>query len=132
MNATAAALLVVTGMVAQGAEPQTLTLACQGTVTEKVPEAPPEPISMGIIVNFTARTVQGISSGFPVKITGWDDVIVEFWGSEKLSGSLAITVGTIDRVTGDVEAKTTLTADNGKTWGRTICTLKCSPAQRMF
>jgi hypothetical protein len=45
----------------------------------------PEAISMGIIVNFTARTVQGF--GFPgddpVKITAWDDVTVAFSGSKK-------------------------------------------------
>jgi hypothetical protein len=37
------------------------TLACQGTVTETMMEldAKPKPISMGIIANFTNRTVQG-------------------------------------------------------------------------
>jgi hypothetical protein len=37
----------------------TLTLACQGTTTVRMEDAKPEPISMGIIVNFTNRTVQG-------------------------------------------------------------------------
>jgi hypothetical protein len=59
---TAAALLVV-AVTAQAAEPSTLTLACQGTQTKltELTDAKPESqsISMGIIVNFTARTVEG-------------------------------------------------------------------------
>ena len=43
-------------------------------------DAKPEPVSMGIIVNFTDRTVQGFGS-YPVKITAWNDVSVEFSGS---------------------------------------------------
>jgi hypothetical protein len=39
MNATAAVLLVVTGMVAQAAEPQMLTLTCRGISTTKVGES---------------------------------------------------------------------------------------------
>ena len=64
MNTTAAALLVVAGlsMTAQAAEPATLTLACKGTVTDtSKPNAKPEPLSMGIIVNFTARTILGLA-----------------------------------------------------------------------
>jgi hypothetical protein len=34
---------------AQAAEPETLTLACQGTTTSGLEDAKPEPISMGII-----------------------------------------------------------------------------------
>jgi hypothetical protein len=36
----------------------TLTLACQGTTTAGT-EDKPEPVSMGIIVNFTKKTVHG-------------------------------------------------------------------------
>jgi len=46
-------------MTAQAAD-TTLTLACQGTTTVRMEDAKPEPISMGIIVNFTNRTVQGV------------------------------------------------------------------------
>jgi ABC-type uncharacterized transport system substrate-binding protein len=47
-------------------------------VTSALEDAkPPEPVSMGIIVNFTDRTVQGFGS-YPVKITAWNDVSVEF------------------------------------------------------
>jgi hypothetical protein len=56
-------------MTAQAAEPETLTLACQGT---RIITTKPEPISMGIIVNFTKNTVQGFGSPglMDVKIAG--------------------------------------------------------------
>jgi hypothetical protein len=46
-------------MTAQAAD-ETLTLACQGTATDiTLPvDGKPEPVSMGIIINFTARTVR--------------------------------------------------------------------------
>src|SRR5215813_9959096 len=65
------------------AQPNMLTLACKGTTTEIL--ASPlasDPISMGIIVNFTTRTVQGFGSpgwdDFPVKITAANDVTIVF------------------------------------------------------
>jgi hypothetical protein len=39
-------------------------------------DAKPEPISMGILINFTKRTVQGF--GYPAKITDFNDVTVDF------------------------------------------------------
>jgi hypothetical protein len=53
---------MVAGPTAQAAD-TTLTLACQGTVTIKVnggefSDYEPDAISMGLIVNFTARRVQ--------------------------------------------------------------------------
>jgi len=55
--------LGVISAVAQAAEPTgTLTLACEGTARDATSAVkPPQPISMGIIVNFTARTVNGLS-----------------------------------------------------------------------
>ena len=52
------AMVAGLSMTAQAAEPATMTLACKGTVTDlRTPNAKPEPLSMGIIVNFTARTI---------------------------------------------------------------------------
>jgi hypothetical protein len=113
---------------AQAAEPTgTLTLACEGTtkVGEKL-----EPISMGIIVDFAARTVHGFGypglSGrfdFPVKITGMNEVTVAFHGSNQTGVSIT---GSIDRVTGEAEARTQ-TPDLILRYS-----LKCKPTQRMF
>jgi hypothetical protein len=97
MKTTAAALLVVTSMTAQAAVPETLTLACQGTTTSGLEDAKPQPVSMGIIVNFTNRTVQGFGDpnfmDYPVKITAWNDVTVAFGGSLDLKVSTASTIG---------------------------------------
>jgi len=63
------AMLIALPTTVQGAE-AVLTLACQGT-TQRVygggRRADPEPISMGVIVNFTAGTVTGFTDPF-----GWD------------------------------------------------------------
>jgi hypothetical protein len=140
MKAIAAALLVVAGLsMSAQAQPQTLTLACKGTTT--ITGMEPEPVSMGIIVNFTARTVQGFTSSFfeyPVKITRINDVIVEFRGEQEFfAGSQLHSVsGSIDRVTGDVEVTSVFRAQaNSKRKESIISTsysLKCRPAQRMF
>ena len=77
------AMVAGPSMTAQAAEPTgTLTLACKGTVTNTtMDDAKPEQFSQGIIVNFTARTVDGFGS--PVKITDVDEVTVSFWGGPK-------------------------------------------------
>jgi hypothetical protein len=143
-QAMAAALLVVTGlsMPAQ-AQQSTLTLACKGTTTVTTMEdAKPEPVSMGLIVNFTTRTVQGFGSpslnDYPVKITGINDVTIDFDGSDNgvsaiSTSSVSSIRGSIDRVTGDVEATSMLTATNPpKIITSMNYLLKCRPAQRMF
>jgi len=67
----------------------------------------------------------------PVKIMGFDDVHIAFYGSN--TSRLNIISGVIDRVTGAVEA----TAE-GPTFQKefgvsmTDYSLKCRPAQRMF
>jgi len=89
------------------------------------------PHPAGIIVNFTNRTVHGFGypgfSGlfdFPVKITDMNEVTVAFHGSNQTGGSIT---GSIDRVTGDVEARTQTSPDMILRYA-----LKCRPAQRMF
>jgi hypothetical protein len=131
-----AAMVASPSMTAQPAD-ATLTLACQGSVTGGTEDAKPEPISMGIIVNFTKRTVQGFGSpgfrDYPVEITAWNDVTVVFAGSEDTRYSRASITGSIDRVTGDVDATSTVSdAKTGKTIGSTNYALKCRPTQRMF
>ena len=93
--------------MAQAAETGTLTLACKGATA--LGDANPNPVSMGLIVNFTTGTVQGFGNpgllDYPVKITGINDVTVAFGGSERQPTSdVSSITGSIDRVTGDVEA----------------------------
>jgi hypothetical protein len=134
-----ACIIALTAMVASPtahAADTTLTLACQGTTNFN--NAKLEPISMGIIVDFTNRTVQGFgfpdSHDFPVKITGMNEVTVAFHGSNEagkgpISPDMSIT-GSIDRVTGDVEARSATSSDTSLTILRYA--LKCRPTQRMF
>jgi hypothetical protein len=110
--------MVVALATAQAAD-TTLTLACQGTVSQN--DAKPEPISMGVIVNFAARTVQGF--GYQAEITSMDDVSITFARSGLN--------GTVDRVTGDLEATSVLSGNNKVILAMNYL-LKCRPTQRMF
>jgi hypothetical protein len=88
---TLIAMVTYLSMTAQAAD-AVLALAYQGTTTVTTMEdAKPEPISMGIIVNFTGNTVQGFGDpgfiDYPVKIIGIHDVTVSFRGSHELGPS---------------------------------------------
>jgi hypothetical protein len=116
----------------------TLTLACQGTATTGMEDAKPEPVSMGIIVNFTKNTVHGFGDPYfgeqLLKITRITETAVHFGASDKLFQTTEQSViGTIDRVTGDVSADfVAANAKTGKTIMSTSYALKCRPTQRMF
>jgi hypothetical protein len=137
-------MILVAGLstAAQAVENGTLTLACNGTTVSGVPDAKPEPSSMSLIFNFTAGMVQGFGvpglQDPPVRITGINDVTVAFGGATRASArALGLSdwslIGTIDRVSGDVEASEMATdAKTGKTIYSTSYSLKCRPMQRMF
>jgi hypothetical protein len=128
----ASILLALAGLsmtVAQAAEPTgTLTLACQGERIARVLGSKIAPVqqqvSMGIIVNFTARTVKGFDSEWtdPIPIYDVTETAILFRGhrdQEEISGA-------IDRITGGGHGK--LDSDPlVVTW-----TLQCKPTQRMF
>ena len=144
MMKLAAAIILVVGLstAAQAVETGTLTLACKGTTVAGseggYEGAEPEQLSMGLIFNFTAGTVEGFDLGFsqniPVKIAGINEVTVAFGGSGRyFVGNLMMMSGTIDRVTGDVGAEVVVTdAKAEKVLSRTSYSLKCRPAQRLF
>jgi hypothetical protein len=132
-------LLALIFVATAQAQPSTLTLGCKGTTTQHNPagDQDPQPISMGIIVNFTDHTVQGFgppNGPFrdPLKIERANDVTVVFGGEYEIVGLHSI-YGMIDRVTGDVWATWSFvdrkaeTSENHMTY-----TLQCKPTQRMF
>jgi hypothetical protein len=85
MKATAAGLLVLAGLstTAQADEPRrgTLTLACTGTRTDATQtDAKPEPVSMGITIDFNTRAVAGFGSD-GIVITDTTEMILTFGGS---------------------------------------------------
>ena len=86
----AAVLLALAGLsisTAQAAE-RSVLLVCEGKVTH--PSGPkPEPVSVGIIINFTARTVTWTdATDFPLTIIKLNEMTVDFRGS---NGSRTLT-----------------------------------------
>jgi hypothetical protein len=115
-------------MTAPAAEPATLTLACQGTMTTVMQGAKRERISMGIVVDFTARTVQGFGYPDSIKITRESEFTVDFADSKD---DMSI-IGIIDRVTRHVNA-TSFLMDPKIGKNREISyALTCRPTQGMF
>jgi hypothetical protein len=137
-------LLALVLSTAQAAEPTgTRTLACEGTATDKSAvykicsrtatciRKPPWPVSMGIIVNFKARTVTGFKDiDFPLPITTVDELHIQFQHIGA-AGQGSVT-GSIDRITGGVEvsAHNLVNTDPEGAWFD--YSLKCKPTQRMF
>ena len=96
---------MVAGPTAQAAD-ATLTLACKGTATIRA-DSPlaykPHPLSMGLIVNFASRTVDGTARQRPyifddqLQIAEWNEVTVIFRGFSQFLG-MNIS-GSMDRIT---------------------------------
>jgi hypothetical protein len=140
-------LLAFLGLAtAQAAEPTgTVTLACQGEkMTTSLPAGPlKDPVSMGIIVDLTARTVNGLDSwSNPIPITSLTETIATFeYDEHRPNGQIKI-YGWINRVTGDmnasIEREGKALRDEGSVKSgtlinlRSLYTLKCKPTQRMF
>ena len=123
--------------LAQAAEPTgTLTLACKGT-TQWSDDAKPEPTSTGVIIDFTARTLEGFGRdvSFPIRITDVTETTIGFmgnnWNQPNRMVSFSIS-GTIDRVTGAVEATFAGAMASGKSTWSAHYVLQCKPTQRMF
>jgi hypothetical protein len=130
-----ATLVVLAGLLvstAQSAEPTgTLTLACQGEKSSRgAPGSGIAPVqeqaSMGLIVNFAAQTVSGFGGDwpFPIPMRNLSETAIVF-GDERpgLTGRI---IGSIDRVTGEMEAG--LRSEKFSV----SYSLKCKPTQRMF
>ena len=114
--------------------PQRLRLHARGATSSEAQEKP-EPISMGIIVNFATRTVHGFNppDSYSVAIDGENDVMISFHGSQQKGDVADSVTGTIDRVTGDAWAEQRIFNVKGSGSGfRTTYVLKCIPAQRKF
>ena len=125
-------LLAFLGLAtAQVAEPTgTVALACRGTATQDTEPDAKQPISMGIVLNFTTRTVQGFPFIGDAEITKVDDgrivFVARYHGSKEVPDEWGF-VGTIDRVTGDLKAHWML-KNMERGYSRTVSySLKCKP-----
>jgi len=138
MRATVIVLLLAFSFADAAQAQQQLTLACKGTVSSPlVQDDKPDPVSMGILVDFATRRVLGFGMpgllDYPIMIKATNDLTIRFGGKQQLVGSVATTNGTIDRVTRHVETTVTLTDQKtGHLLSQTAYALQCSPTQRMF
>ena len=106
------ALAALSISTAQAAEPTgTLTLACQGTST------------------FAGKDILTTQTQVSLEID-ISEAVVSFLGGSVPGLHIS---GSIDRVTGDVEATSEATGTENRTIiMRTLYSLKCKPTQRMF
>jgi hypothetical protein len=68
---------------------------------------------------------------YPVTIEGANDVKVVF-GGQQTSGLTNSIIGSLDRVTGELLATSSVTDPKGNTLSETTYTLQCKPTQRIF
>jgi hypothetical protein len=125
------ALVLALGLhCAQAAEPTVITLACDGKATTGDKSEPID--KMGLVVNFTERTVSGFG-GIVAPIGMVDAAQISFGGTGDLTlpgdgggkGGISV-IGDIDRVTGAVVATTMTTALT------TSYELLCKVTKRLF
>ena len=132
-------LVLSTLLSAYAAEPFALT--CQGVVKQGIPGPPtdlypgkqgdPKSVSINIVLDFTTRKIEipGFSS-FPIGIVQATDALVTFNGYDKTQGYSWAFMGTINRVTSEMEAAYTVVTN--ELYSTTTYDLKCRPTQRMF
>jgi hypothetical protein len=131
---------MLAGLSTAHAADETLTLSCEGTKTETWEygggSEERRAISLSIIINFAARTVTGFKERVVEELTIDDasETTISFSGSTSTAMLSYNMRGTIDRVTGTVQAVLTSSPEEGhglKPWSNSYA-LKCRPAQRMF
>jgi hypothetical protein len=116
---------------AQATEPTgMLMLACQGQRLMHASNLPAPPqkdsVSMGIIVNFTTRMIEGFDWTFPIDTV--TEIAITFVHGHIEKKNIG---GQIDRITGAVEASIWTPGLFGETLVEEY-SLKCKPTQRMF
>jgi hypothetical protein len=120
---------------AQAAEPTTLTLTCAGTA-DMTGIGDTGPVSMGLVVDLTTRTVHGFREQFTnseaqLKITEVKETILVLHGQfgPFVDRPIMDLSGFMDRMTGDMTV--TATQRPPVVFTKTY-SLNCKPTQRMF
>jgi hypothetical protein len=142
--------MVACGSVTAQAAETTLMLACEGTKSWSTRHPPPpleplspeqrppkdngkEPVSTNVIASFKYQTVEAF--GIQFEMGAWDDAFVRFLHSTKKPGTeifLESFTGSINRMTGVLEATQSKATKDGWMYLDTDYSLKCRPARRMF
>jgi hypothetical protein len=131
--------VMLVGLPTAQAADTTLMLTCKGTAnmtTSTGDSGDTGPVSMGLVVDLTTRTVHGFREQFgtdgseaQLKITEVKEAILILRGILRGSlGSIVDLSGFMDRMTGDM----TVTATQRPPGFTKTYSLKCTPAQRMF
>jgi hypothetical protein len=127
-----------------GTRPETLVLACEGTVTD-VSDDKSKPIARVVTVNFKTQTVRGFDTGGPLPITGEDSMTIFFYEEVDRGLGPIVHLDWIEDTNGNINRLTGVLSAEEKRWKRTGSKsdisnlllwrqyfLKCRPAQRMF
>jgi hypothetical protein len=129
-----AMLLALAGLsTAHAAEPTgTLTLVCEGVKETLIGSdviGDRERVSMGLVVNFTKRTVEGIPGATPAALDAITETTADFTYSTRSEDGMVQPRGSghIDRMTGDLWARFYEVSKLSVEYS-----LKCKPTQRMF
>ena len=131
------ALGVIIGL-AHAAEPTgTLTLACEAvkeTVIGSDVIGDRERVSMGLVVNFTKRTVEGIPGATPAALDAITETTADFTYSTRSEDGMVQPRGSghIDRMTGHLWARFYSWTLSEVSKLSVEYPLKCKPTQRMF
>jgi hypothetical protein len=133
MKPATATLLVLTGLLiatAQAAEPETVTLACEGTGADMMQVDTTRYLkSMGIVINLTTGAVNIPSvNGLSLEIIrdASDELTIIFSGLSISSGK--VFTGNVNRVTSDMMATDTRREwKTGKILSATDYSMKCKP-----
>jgi hypothetical protein len=132
---TLSVVFIAATILSARAEPSTLTLSCKGTTTSYETKTP-APISLGLFVDFSKKTIKGFPFPSEVQITQVTELHVLFG---KTTGTKVLN-GAIDRVTGEVEGRSAMYKSllstemlkPGNVEGGFTIALKCKPTQRTF
>jgi hypothetical protein len=138
-------LLLALPFLASPAHAVSLTLGCSGTVTTT--EVPKDGVAgdpekenvtdMSVVVDFDQRTVSGFWAEMDglherLPITTIDSNGVAFMASKKSAGGLEKSItGTVDRITGKVEAWETILWTN-RSMTNNNWDLRCKPTKPLF
>jgi hypothetical protein len=127
-------LLLVLSITPALAADQKVTLTCNGTrsvLSEDGNYQENDSYSVGIVIDSAAQMVVGLD--YPSKITKGTDTELTFKSSEDLANFIDDIDGSIDRVTGDMDARVMTKDKQTGYYGTSVWySLKCKPTQRMF
>jgi hypothetical protein len=109
------ALLLTAGQQTRAAEPQVITMSCDGTYADTMNREQQESVQkMGLVVNLDERTVSFV--GYVARIDQVDAANIHFGGEQIGGRNVGLSIGMmgdVDRVTGHMKA-TIITSDPKK------------------